>query len=805
MIACVLAVAAPQAAIAQCEREWAPGLGISGLDGWANAMTVFNDGSGDALYVAGRFPVAGNALASNIAKWNGKTWSALGSGIAGDFTKVYALAVFDDGGGPALYAGGQFTMAGGVAANGIAKWDGSMWTPLDTGLGGMEPIVYALAVFDDGSGPALYAGGKFTAAGGVDANHVAKWNGKTWSALGSGIGGTYSYVNALTVFDDGGGPALYAGGGFSIAKWNGSNWSPVGSGVSGTVRALTVFDDGSGPALYAGGRFGSAGGVSASSIAKWNGSSWSHLGTGLGHDPVKYDWWWDIDANAMTVFDDGGGPALYVGGFFTTAGGMSANFIAKWNGTAWSALGTGLYDEVRALTVFDDGQGAAMYAGGAFRYAEGLPASGIGKWNGAIWSSVGSGIDLFILDLTVFDDGSGLALYAGGDFTSVGEVGANYIAKWTGTTWSALGSGMNGRVYALNVFDDGTGPALYAGGSFTIAGGVSVNYIAKWNGTAWSSLGTGMNRAVYALTVFDDGGGPALYAGGAFSIAGRGYNAQYLARWDGMTWSEVGSGIGSYVHALAVFDDGSGPALYAGGSYTPVGEAATKTLAKWDGTTWSPVGLSLTDWVGNPMSSRVFALAVFDGGGGPALYAGGSFIKAGGAVVNNVAKWNGTSWSALGTGIDSNVYKLRVFDDGDGPALYAGGSFSSAGRVSADDIAKWNGSRWSPLGTGMGGLNANVRALVGFDDGGGPALYAGGTFTTAGGKVSGYLAKWSCVRRGDMNQDSVVDLSDFAVFFDCIGGPSQPVEETACVPGDINSDYHIDLLDFATFQRTLGQ
>jgi hypothetical protein len=47
--------------------------------------------------------------------------------------RVYALTVFDDGNGPALYAGGDFTTAGGVAANRIAKWDGSSWRPSAAG------------------------------------------------------------------------------------------------------------------------------------------------------------------------------------------------------------------------------------------------------------------------------------------------------------------------------------------------------------------------------------------------------------------------------------------------------------------------------------------------------------------------------------------------------------------------------------------------------------------------------------------------------------------------------------------------
>ena len=82
-----------------------------------------------------------------------------------------------------LYAGGDFATAGGVAANHIAKWDGSAWSALGSGMNG---IVHALAMDDAGN---LYAGGDFAIAGGVAANHIAKWDGSTWSALGSGMNG----------------------------------------------------------------------------------------------------------------------------------------------------------------------------------------------------------------------------------------------------------------------------------------------------------------------------------------------------------------------------------------------------------------------------------------------------------------------------------------------------------------------------------------------------------------------------------------------------------------------------------------
>ena len=80
------------------------------------------------------------------------------------------------------------------------------------------------------------------------------------------------------------------------------------------------------------------------------------------------------------VFDDGSGPALYAGGVFTTAGGVTVNRIAQWDGTRWSALGSGMNGSVSALTVYDDGTGPVLYAGGRFTTAGGRASSNIGKW-----------------------------------------------------------------------------------------------------------------------------------------------------------------------------------------------------------------------------------------------------------------------------------------------------------------------------------------------------------------------------------------------------------------------------------------
>ncbi len=347
-----------------------------------------------------------------------------------------------------------------------------------------------------------------------------------------------SIVAAMTVFDDGSGPALYAAGGFltaggasanKIAKLDGSQWLPLGAGIgpgNGTVWALTVFDDGTGTALYAGGDFISAGGEVVNRIARWNGAAWSSVGGGMGGGEVR---------GAMIVFDDGSGPALYVGGDFTTAGGTRANRIAKWDGEQWSPLGSGTdgtYHSVRALAIFDDGSGPALYVGGNFATAGGITVNGIAKWDGDTWSPLGSGVghespgSRLVRGLTVFDDGTGPALYATGQFASAGGVPASRIARWDGESWSAVGVGLTsepgdiptGRRFAI--FDDGTGSALYVGGTYTIAGGQAVNYIAKWDGASWSPLGSGMNATVYSLATFEEEDGLALFVGGGFTLSG---------------------------------------------------------------------------------------------------------------------------------------------------------------------------------------------------------------------------------------------------------------------------------------------
>jgi len=197
-------------------------------------------GTGSALYAGGRITSAGGVPVNNIAKWDGTEWSALGGGLVdgGGAAVVEALKMHDDGSGagPALYVGGYFDLAGGRPAVAAARWDGDEWTPVGGGLPhlpSVTPEVYAIDVYDDGRGPALYFAGKFTGDGG---RAVTRWDGRIWSALDEGL----------------------------------SEGSPAGILV---VFCMTVFDNdhGPGPGLYLGGTFGQAGSIASKQIARWQG------------------------------------------------------------------------------------------------------------------------------------------------------------------------------------------------------------------------------------------------------------------------------------------------------------------------------------------------------------------------------------------------------------------------------------------------------------------------------------------------------------------------------------------------------
>jgi hypothetical protein len=313
-------------------------------------------------------------------------------------------------------------------------------------------------------------------------------------------------------------------------------------------------------------------------------------------------------------------------------------------------------------------------------------------------------------------------LFVAGAFTNVGGVGANYVAEWNGVTWRSLGSGMNGMASSL-AFD--TSGNLYVGGYFTTAGGVSADYVARWDGTNWYNLGSGMSgttypfiQGVYALVC--DGVGN-LYASGSFTNAG-GASANHIAKWNGSTWTALGSGMNGEVFALAFDTNGN---LYAGGQFSSAGGVGATNIAEWNGSVWSALG------PGWPANVSVFAFCFDDSGN---LYVGGNIVYPN-SGFGLLTKWNGTNWSPLAA--NGFVYSLAYR----APNLYMGGSFASVGGVIPRGIADWNGHAWSVLGSGIGGVYATSPAAESMVVDSAGNLYVGGYFLTAGTNTANYIAK----------------------------------------------------------------
>ena len=719
----------PQTAAAQCTPGWLPGEGVPGVgEGFATpvlATTMWDpDGAGPQgpkLVVGGNFRDAANIPhVNNIAAFDPVTgaWSALGSGLS---ASVNALAVLPNGD---LVAAGAFTTAGGVAVNCIARWNGSAWSAFGSGMNGP---VYALAVLQDGD---LVAAGAFTTAGGVAANRIARWR-TSWSPLDLGLNGT---VRALAVLPGG---DLVAGGDFTTAGGLPENriarfyvafnaWgTSMGSGMNGTVYALKVLPFGQ---LVAGGAFTTAGGVLVNRIASWNGSAWSAYGSGM-----------DGTVRALTVLPSG---QLVAAGDFTSAGGVAAYRIARWGiGYSWYALDGGVYAppntypldwvSVRALAVLPNGD---LVAGGAFKFAGQaalISADSIASWNWSGWSALSSGMNGTIRSFAVLPSGD---LVAGGFFTSAGSVAANHVARWNGSAWSALGSGLNGEVLALAVLSNGD---LVAGGSFS-------DFVARWTGNAWQTMGH-PNGQVNAIAVLPNGN---IVAGGHFTAAD-GNTTNRIARWNGSAWAAMGSGMsgGTYngafnetvVNAIAVLPNGN---IVAGGNFTTAGGVAVNHIARWNGSAWAAMGSGVNLPVVQQYTDPVYALAVLQNGD---LVAGGAFTAAGGVFTQGIATWNGSAWSGLAGGVGGRVSALAVLSNGD---LVAGGYFLSAGGVSLgaeSDIATWNGSAWSALVGGLdgAGLPAALAALPNNQ------LAVGGDFGTAGSHRSAYFARYAtCIPYG---------------------------------------------------------
>ncbi len=464
------------------------------------------------------------------------------------------------------------------------------------------------------------------------------------------------------------------------------------------------------------------------------------------------------------------GSDVYVGGYFTTAGGVTAYNIAKWDGLGgqWSALGSGTdcVCDVSALAI----SGSDVYMGGLFFSAGGVTAYNIAKWNGSSWSALGSGVSNGGIAHVYAIAISGSDVYVGGNFTTAGGVPANGIAKWDGSSWSALGSGVNDQVSAIRI----SGSDVYVGGGFTTAGGVPANRIAKWDGSSWSALGSGVSGVSPRSYVNEIAiSGSDVYASGTFTIAG-GLPANYIAKWDGSSWSALGSGVNRYVKDIGI----NGSDVYVDGFFTTAGGVSANNIAKWNGSSWSALGSGLN----GPSSPTAWAIAVSSSD----VYVGGDFSTAGVNPSNRFGIWHmppaanlvgHVSWAGSTQPNTRQMQPLTLT------------LCSTSGGSTSIYVANTNAS---------GYFTVDVASLISgtynWREKGSRSLANGGTLTLTGGNQQ---AEMGVQAGGDADNDNVVGASDFNVLRATFNSVSD-------LRADFNNDGVTGIQDFTILKVNFG-
>ena len=309
----------------------------------------------------------------------------------------------------------------------------------------------------------------------------------------------------------------------------------------------------------------------------------------------------DGDPRALLHHND----SVFCGGSFSQAGSTTSWFVSRLDESfgdySWTNIGD-LNNRIDAMVAWGD----SVLAGGRFSLADGVTVNKIAVFDGVTWHPVGApGAWTWgnVLSLTMHE---GLPWAAGTDF----------VVRWNGTTWvDAVGAGLSGDVFALASYNDD----VYMAGAFSSVPNLSgdpttADNIARWDGVDWQPVGSGLDDTGYAMTVWRD----KLVVGGVF-----GSPAALVAKWNGSNWSALGAGVlGQYVTALAPW----GARLVVGGDLTGAGGASVSDIAWFDEAVWGGLG--------DGVDGMVRAVSAKDGN-----VVGGGFLTAGATASSHIGLW----------------------------------------------------------------------------------------------------------------------------------------------------------------------
>jgi hypothetical protein len=473
-------------------------------NGTVNALFAY----GELVYAGGAFTNIGGQARSGLAQLD----MAAGAATSWDVPVAGSVSSMELHLGT-LYVAGLFGSVGGLTRNYVAAVDAPSgfvtgWDPNPNGP------VYDVARYGGG----VYLCGNFTTIGGQARRRLAMVDAATgaateWNVLFD----SSSFVNTVVAQN----ATVYVGGDFiSMGQQLRNNlaafdrvggvatlWNPD---ANGTVRALSLV----GSTIYAGGDFTTISGLTRNRMAGLDPLSGAPNGFNLGVNGTVY---------TLASF----GNTMYVGGSYTFVGGLSRNNLASIDLTTPATTGwdPNVNNTVRTIGVAGLNQfpfTITVYLGGDFTTIGGLGRNRIGSVDGSstavfAWNP---NANLPVHSLAVFVtglQGTNRTIYAGGSFTTIGGASRNRLAALDGngvaTAWNP---DYNGTVYSF-----GFGPnVVYFGGSGTTVGGQFRRGIAcldRATGvpTSWSA-DAGNGSVVY--TVLPNGS--TIYAGGSLYAAG---------------------------------------------------------------------------------------------------------------------------------------------------------------------------------------------------------------------------------------------------------------------------------------------
>jgi len=316
---------------------------------------------------------------------------------------------------------------------------------------------------------------------------------------------------------------------------------------------------------------------------------------------------------------------LYISGNFYYNGDCTPmRGVARWTGVSWVPVGSGVQgNEYKyGMTMFRD----TLFLSGNFYYTN--LKSYLAKWNGTYWDTIPNTPDLTIFSSAEKDG----ILYLGTNFASNVIDSTFLLGTYDGSNCLSIFSpceiGSSGVVNAMVFYND----ILYVAGYYHMLPCKTLGSLGKWDGTELQLVSpefanSGANCNIQAMVEYKG----ELYMGGYFKQA-NGYAGNYMMKWNGTTFSDVGGGMNARVTCMKVYND----KLYVGGNFTQAGGITSNYVAMWDGNSWNSITADTFALnIGAPIS--VEAINVYH----DSLIIGGLFTSINGdTACRKIAKYN---------------------------------------------------------------------------------------------------------------------------------------------------------------------